>query len=70
MDSWEMTLVSSLTIVRVKLSLTLSPTLSVTVTFRLRSPTSLLVGVPLKVRLVWLKFNQLGRGLSLLRAAE
>ena len=53
----------TLSTVMAKVSLTVAPALSVVVTLTLRLPTSLLSGVPLKVRVVGLKVNQVGNGL-------
>ena len=59
-----------LLILRVKTSLTVAPALSVAVTAIFRLPTSLLVGVPLKVRVVELKVNQLGKAFPFSNVAE
>ena len=54
----------------VKISLTVAPALSVAVTLTFKFPTLSLVGVPLKVRVVELKVNQLGKALPFSNVAE
>src|SRR4028119_1828553 len=58
-----------LAIAKLKVLLTVAPAVSVAVTLMPRLPTFSLSGVPLKVRVVGLKLNQLGRGLLLLSVA-
>ena len=53
-----------------KISLTDAPALSVAATLTFKFPTLSLVGVPLKVRVVGLKVNQLGKALPFSKVAE
>ena len=53
-----------------KISLTFAPALSVAVTLTFKLPTLSLVGVPLKVRVVGLKLNQLGKALPFSKVVE
>ena len=53
----------TLSTVMAKVSLTVAPALSVAVTLTFKLPTSPLSGVPLKVRVLGLKLNQVGNGL-------
>jgi hypothetical protein len=54
----------------VKLSLTVTPALSVAIALTLKFPTLSLFGVPLKVRVVGLKVNQFGKALPFSKVAE
>ena len=54
----------------VKISLTVAPAVSVAIALIFRFPTLSLVGVPLKVRVVGLKVNQLGKALPFSNVAE
>ena len=60
---------SWLVTVRSKLSATLRLSVSVAVTLRFTSPTSLLPGVPLNMRVVPLKVSQAGRAFPLANVA-
>ena len=55
---------------RVKISLTLAPALSVAITLTSNLPTFPVLGVPLKVRVVELKFSQSGNLLPSAKVAE
>ena len=53
-----------------KISLTVAPALSVAIALTFKLPTLSLVGVPLKVRVVESKVNQLGKALPFSNVAE
>ena len=56
--------------VKVKVLVATRPDLSLAMTLMLIAPTSLLVGVPLKVRVAASKVNQVGKGLPFSKVAE